>query len=89
MASRFDQRIQEIRFQCRRTGKPFGEIAVGFDAAEFDDTTIAGAIETIIAYARNTFDCPVVFYTGSYCEKENYPEMVSARRTFYMLYSMS
>ena len=62
----------------------------GHQAAEpvvFD--TIAGAIETIIAYARNTFDYPVVFYTGSYCEKENYPEMASARRTFYMLYSMS
>ncbi len=58
------------------TGKPFGEIAEGFDAAAFDDTTIAGAIETIIAYARDTFGCPVVFYTGTYCEKENYPEMV-------------
>ena len=58
------------------TNKPFGEIAEGFDASEFDDTTIAGAIESIIAYASDTFNCPVVFYTGSYCEKENYPEMV-------------
>lgn len=58
------------------TNKPFGEIAEGFDMAEFDDTTITGAIETIIAYAKETFDCPVAFYSGSYCEKENYPEMV-------------
>ncbi|MGN1141390.1 MAG: SGNH/GDSL hydrolase family protein [Oliverpabstia sp.] len=58
------------------TKKPFGEIAEGFDAAEFDDTTIAGAIETIISYTEETFGCPVVFYTGSYCEKENYAEMV-------------
>ncbi len=58
------------------TNKPFGEIAEGFEADSFDDTTIAGAIETIIAYARDTFDCPVAFYTGTYCEKENYPEMV-------------
>ena len=59
------------------TGKPFGQIGAGFDMAEFDDTTIAGAIETIIAYARDTFGCPVAFYTGSYCEKENYAEMVA------------
>ena len=58
------------------TGKPFGEIAEGTDMASFDDTTIAGAIEKIIAYAQETFGCRVVFYTGTYCEKENYPEMV-------------
>ena len=58
------------------TNKPFGEIAGGTALSDFDDTTIAGAIETIIAYARETFDCPVCFYTGCYCEKENYPEMV-------------
>lgn len=58
------------------TDKPFGAIADGTDMADFDDTTIAGAIETIIAYARDTFKCPVCFYTGSYCEKEHYAEMV-------------
>ena len=58
------------------TNKPFGEIAEGFEMDSFDDTTIAGAIETIIAYAKETFNCPVVFYTGSYCEKEHYSEMV-------------
>jgi len=58
------------------TNKPFGEIAEGKELADFDDTTIAGAIETIIAYARDTFDCPVCFYTGTYCEKEHYDEMV-------------
>ncbi|MCD8154224.1 MAG: SGNH/GDSL hydrolase family protein [Clostridiales bacterium] len=58
------------------TNKPFGEIAEDFDLDSFDDTTIAGAIETIIAYTQETFGCPVVFYTGTYCEKENYVEMV-------------
>jgi len=59
------------------TNKPFGEIAEGKDIESFDDTTIAGAIETIIAYADETFHCPVVFYTGSYTVKEHYDEMVS------------
>ena len=58
------------------TNKPFGEISESMNIADFDDSTIAGAIETIIAYARDTFNCPVAFYSGSYCEKENYPEMV-------------
>ena len=58
------------------TDKPFGEIAEGKDPASFDDTTIAGAIESIIAYADETFSCPVVFYSGSYCVKEHYAEMV-------------
>ena len=58
------------------TNKPFGEISDSMNIADFDDSTIAGAIETIIAYARDTFNCPVAFYSGSYCEKENYPEMV-------------
>ena len=58
------------------TGKPFGEISDGFELADLDDTTIAGAIETIIAYARDTFGCPVVFYTGTYYENESYPQMV-------------
>ncbi|MBQ3371512.1 MAG: SGNH/GDSL hydrolase family protein [Anaerolineaceae bacterium] len=58
------------------TNKPFGEISDSTDIADFDDSTIAGAIETIIAYARDTFNCPVAFYSGSFCEKENYAEMV-------------
>lgn len=58
------------------TGKEFGEVSDSTDINDFDDKTIAGAIETIIAYARDTFNCPVAFYTGTYCEKENYAEMV-------------
>ena len=58
------------------TGKPMGEVTDSTDPADFDDTTIAGAIETIISYVQETFGCPVVFYTGTYAEKENYKEMV-------------
>ncbi len=58
------------------TGKSMGEVTDSTDPADFDDTTIAGAIETIISYVQETFGCPVVFYTGTYAEKENYEEMV-------------
>ena len=55
---------------------PLGEVTDSTDPADFDDTTIAGAIETIISYVKETFGCPVVFYTGTYIEKEGYDEMV-------------
>lgn len=58
------------------TEKPMGEVTDSTDPADFDDTTIAGAIETIISYVQETFGCPVMFYTGTYAEKENYEEMV-------------
>ncbi|MDR2785760.1 MAG: SGNH/GDSL hydrolase family protein [Treponema sp.] len=36
----------------------------------YDKTTITGAIEYIIAYARRTWDCPVLFYS---CSRRNDP----------------
>ncbi len=71
-----DMIVVQLSTNDATTGKEFGEISESENIADFDDTTIAGAIETMIAYAKDTFDCPVVFYTGSYCEKENYKEMV-------------
>ncbi len=35
------------------------------------------AIRDIIAYVRHTFDCPVMFYTGTYFESENYANLVA------------
>lgn len=57
-------------------GKPLGQISDGNDIAGFDTTTVAGAIEYIIAYAKNTWNCPVVFYTGTYYESAAYASMV-------------
>ncbi len=56
--------------------KPLGEVAEGFDIESFDTQTVAGAIEYIIAYARETWDCPVVFYTGTKYDSERYEQMV-------------
>lgn len=72
-----DLLVVQLSTNDATTGKPFGAVGTSFDRKDFDDTTIAGAIETIIAYAKETFHCPVVFYTGTYCEKENYGEMVA------------
>lgn len=57
-------------------GKAFGTVSDSFDMAGFDTDTIAGAIEYIIAYAKDTWNCPVVFYTGTKYDSEEYGKMV-------------
>ena len=57
-------------------GKPLGTLTDSKDPSTFDDTTIIGAIESIIAYVKDTWDCPVVFYTGSYYDSDAYAAMV-------------
>ncbi len=46
------------------------------DPAAFDRTKTFGSMETIICLVRETWDCPIWFYTGSYFEHENYAAMV-------------
>lgn len=55
---------------------PLGVISDGKDLADFDTTTITGAMEYIISYVKTTWDCPVVFYTGSRYESTEYEAMV-------------
>ncbi len=55
---------------------PFGKISDSFDLENFDAATIIGAIEYIIAYAKKTWECPVVFYTNVYYENSDYQRMV-------------
>lgn len=45
--------------------KPLGEISDSFSMDDFDTQTVTGAIEYIIAYVRETYNCPVVFFTGT------------------------
>lgn len=45
--------------------------------ANYNTNTICGAIQFIVSYVKDTFHCPVMFYTGSYFESERYSVMVS------------
>lgn len=56
--------------------KPLGEISNSRDRADFDVKTITGAMEYIISYARETWGCPVVFFTGSRYDSPAYDAMV-------------
>ena len=58
-------------------GKALGTVSVGFEEKDFDTSTVAGAIEYIIAYARKKWNCHVAFYTNPKFDSEAYAVMVS------------
>lgn len=53
-----------------------GEIGQSKERDSFDTKTVAGAIEYIIAYARATWNCPVMFYTNPRYDSDAYADMV-------------
>lgn len=55
---------------------PIGEATDKKDIEKLDTSTVAGAIEYIILYARQTWNCPVVFYTGTQYDSERYKLLV-------------
>ncbi len=77
-----DKNIKADAFICQLSTNdatknlPLGEITESFEIEDFDTQTIAGAIEYIIAYAKNTYNCPVIFYTQAKYESESYQQMV-------------
>jgi lysophospholipase L1-like esterase len=56
--------------------KSLGEISASFDIDGFDTQTVAGAIEYVIAYAKATWNCPVIFFTGTRYNSAQYCKMV-------------
>ncbi len=56
---------------------PLGEFSESYDIKDFDTSKIAGAIEYIITYAKNTWHCPVMFYTGTKFENDHYEKMIN------------
>ncbi|MBR3645866.1 MAG: SGNH/GDSL hydrolase family protein [Lachnospiraceae bacterium] len=80
---KFDMIIVQLSTNDASTNKALGSVGESFDINSFDDKTICGAIETILAYVKETWNCPVVFYTGTKYDNANYANMVQA------LYSIS
>ena len=77
-----DPSIQADAFVCQLStndatqGLPLGIISDSYDRKAFDTKTIAGAIEYIISYARDTWNCPVIFFTGTKYDNTAYGQMV-------------
>ncbi len=68
----FDVLVCQLSTNDAKKGMPLGEIGT------FDESTVIGAIETIIRYAEDLWGCDVIFYTGSHYDSENYDAMVKA-----------
>lgn len=54
---------------------PLGEIGNMYSIESFDTSTVAGAIEYIICYCEDTWNCPVGFYTSFKYDSPEYEEM--------------
>lgn len=52
-----------------------GEISDSFSRESFDTLTVCGAIEYIIAYVKEIYGCPTVFYTQSRYDSVPYRNM--------------
>ena len=75
--AQFDLFICQLSTNDATQNKPLGEVSAD-GTAEFDTHTVCGAIEYIITYVTQTWNCPVVFYTNSYYESQSYAAMVEA-----------
>lgn len=78
-----DKKISADAFVCQLSTNdatkkiPLGSISAVKDIEAFDTSTVAGAIEYIICYAKSTWGCPVVFYTQAEYDSTYYKDMVS------------
>lgn len=73
----FDLFLCQLSTNDAWRGIPLGEISEGKRRAAFDTSTVTGAMEYIISYARETWRCPVAFFTGARYESAAYAAMVA------------
>lgn len=72
-----DRSIKADAFICQlSTNDANKKVPLGEISDCFDTKTVAGAIDYIISYARETWNCPVIFYTGTKYDSETYEKMV-------------
>ena len=86
--SSYIQRLRELEtpqadlFVCQLStndasqSKPLGTVSGSGKVSDFDTSTVAGAIEYITVYARERWNCPVVFYTNPRYDSPAYGRMV-------------
>lgn len=73
----FDLFVCQLSTNDATQKKPLGEVT-GSEASSYNASTVCGAIETIISYVTDTWNCPIVFYTNPYYESKPYADMVDA-----------
>ena len=82
LTTRVDKSFRADLFICQLSTNdagrnlPHGKISQGFDYSDFDKSTTCGAIEFIIKYVKETWGCPIFFYTGTKYDSPRYKQMV-------------
>lgn len=72
----FDAFICQLSTNDATREMPMGTISDGMELSNFDTSTVVGAIEYIICYAQVNWECPIIFYTGTKYDSEQYAQMV-------------
>ena len=73
---KFDAFVCQLSTNDASKEMPMGEISSSENLEDFDTQTITGAMEYIIVYAKQTWNCPVIFYTGTKYDSKQYQQMV-------------
>ena len=79
---KLDKNIKPDAFICQLSTndatkkKPLGKVSEGFQDEDFNTNTVAGAIEYIVSYVNDTWNCPIIFYTGTKYNSAQYEKMV-------------
>lgn len=73
-----DHFIVQLSTNDASLNKPLGAISASVNKEDFDTKTVIGAIEYIIASAKETWGCAVSFYTGTRYDSKVYEQMVRA-----------
>lgn len=71
-----DALVCQLSTNDASTNQELGQISPGTKPEDFDTRTVAGAMEYIISYAKETWNCPVIFYTGTRYDSAPYSAMV-------------
>lgn len=74
--AKFDAFVCQLSTNDASKEMPMGEISSSENLEDFDTQTITGAMEYIIVYAKQTWNCPVIFYTGTKYDSKQYQQMV-------------
>lgn len=73
-----DHFIVQLSTNDASQNKTLGTVSDSYNLEDFDTQTIIGAMEYIICYAKETWDCEVSFYTGTNYNSNLYAQMVLA-----------
>lgn len=82
MKNKIDKNWKADAFICQLSTNdaslkiPLGTISDTKELSDFDTETVLGAIEYIIGYAYETWNCPVIFYANPKYDSEEYEQMV-------------